>query len=94
MRRWGQIPEDKADGWYLDTAKAVYRPDLYMTAAKSLIADGKADAKGFPDTQGFRIYDKKANDGVTYDATKPNAYIASLKIGLKAGQKVTPEGVK
>jgi nitrate/nitrite transport system substrate-binding protein len=94
MRRWGQIPEDKADGWYLDTAKTVYRPDLYMTAAKSLIADGKADAKGFPDTQGFRIYDKQAIDGVVYDATKPNAYIASLKIGLKAGQKVTPEGVK
>src|SRR3546814_1269724 len=25
MRRWGQIPEAKADQWYFDTAKSVYR---------------------------------------------------------------------
>jgi nitrate/nitrite transport system substrate-binding protein len=94
MRRWGQIPEQKDDAWYLDTAKAVYRSDLYTTAANSLVADGKADAAAFPKTDGFRIYTRKSIDGITFDATKPNAYIASLNIGLKGAQKVTPAGVK
>ncbi len=37
MRRWGQIADDKTDQWYFDTAKAVYRPDLYLAAAKKLV---------------------------------------------------------
>lgn len=94
MRRWGQIPEDKSDAWYLDTAKAVYRVDLYMDAARSLVADGKAPAEAFPDTDGYRADPGKAIDGLTFDARQPNAYIASFKIGLKAGQKVTAAGVK
>lgn len=93
MRRWGQIAEDKPDAWYLETAKAVYRPDLYMDAAKSLVADGKAPADAFPETDGFRIYTSKAIDGIAFDAHKPSAYIASFSIGLKAGQKVTAAGV-
>jgi nitrate/nitrite transport system substrate-binding protein len=94
MRRWGQIAEDKADGWYLDTAKAVYRPDLYMDAAKSLIADGKAPADAFPESDGYRTYSKPGIDGVKFDARAPSAYLASFKIGLKAGQTVTAAGVK
>lgn len=94
MRRWGQLAEDKADGWYLDTAKAAYRADLYKLAADSLVADGKATAADFPATDGFRIYEKAAIDGVKYDAKAPNAYIASFKIGLKQGQKVTAGGVQ
>jgi len=29
MRRWGQIAEARTDEWYLETARSVYRPDLY-----------------------------------------------------------------
>ncbi len=94
MRRWGQIAEDKPDSWYVDTAKSVYRPDLYMEAAKSLVADGKAPADAFPESDGFRTYTKAAIDGVAFDPRKPSAYVASFSIGLKPGQKVTAAGVK
>ncbi len=33
MRRWGQIDEQKPDGWYDEVAKSVYRPDIYLEAA-------------------------------------------------------------
>ena len=36
----------------------------------------------------------KAIDGVTFDARKPSAYVASFSIGLKAGQTVSAAGVK
>jgi nitrate/nitrite transport system substrate-binding protein len=94
MRRWGQIAETKPDQWYLDTVKSAYRPDLYMAAAKSLVDDGKADGAAFPDSDGFRVYARKAIDGVAFDAHKPAAYAASFAIGLKPGQTVTPAGVK
>ena len=94
MRRWGQIPESKPDQWYLDTAMSSYRADLYNEAAKSLVAEGKADASAFPATDGFRVYVRKSIDGVPFDAHKPAAYAASFTIGLKDGQKVTPAGVK
>ena len=94
MRRWGQIAEAKPDQWYLDTARAAYRPDLYNAAAQSLVADGKADAAAFPASDGFRVYSRKAIDGAAFDATKPAAYAASFAIGLKPGQTVTPAGVK
>ncbi|MCP3729804.1 ABC transporter substrate-binding protein [Sphingomonas sp. MG17] len=94
MRRWGQIAESKADAWYLDTVKAAYRPDLYMAAAKSLVADGKADASAFPESDGFRTYTKPAIDRMAFDPRKPAAYAASFAIGLKDGQTVTPAGVK
>lgn len=94
MRRWGQIPEAKSDQWYLDTVKSVYRPDIYSEAAQSLVAEGKASAAQFPQTDGFRVYARKAIDGVPFDARKPASYAASFAIGLKPGQTVTPAGVK
>lgn len=94
MRRWGQIAESKPDQWYLDTAKSVYRTDLYDAAAASLVADGKADAALFPKTDGFRVYTRKAIDGAPFDAHKPAAYAASFAIGLKDGQTVSPAGVR
>jgi nitrate/nitrite transport system substrate-binding protein len=95
MRRWGQIPEAKDDSWYLTKAKAVYRPDLYMAAAKSLVDEGKAPAEAFPsDDSGIRKEQGKFIDSVAFDATKPNAYLASFTIGLKGAQKVTPAGVQ
>ena len=48
MRRWGQIAEAKPDGWYADVAKKVYRPEIYLKAAKLLVAEGKAKEADFP----------------------------------------------
>jgi nitrate/nitrite transport system substrate-binding protein len=84
MRRWGQIAENKPDGWYLDVAKRVYRPDVYRAAAEALIADGKARATDFPfRTDGFRGVQGGFIDGISYDGKKPNAYLKQFKIGLK-----------
>lgn len=91
MRRWGQIPEYKDDAWYMETAKKVYRPDIYAAAAKALIAEGKMKASDFPEfakETGFKAPQKEFIDGVTYDGTKPNAYLNSLKIGLKGKDTV------
>jgi len=91
MRRWGQISEYRSDKWFMDMAKKVYRPDIYASAAKELIAEGKADAKDFPDfakESGFRKPQKEFIDKVTFDGTKPNAYLKSFKIGLKGKDKV------
>lgn len=94
MRRWGQIAEAKPDQWYLDVARASYRTDIYDAAAASLVAEGVFPADKFPKTDGFRIYTRKAIDGVVFDPKRPAAYAASFAIGLKDGQKVTPAGVK
>lgn len=83
MRRWGQIAEGKPDTWYVDTAKQVYRPDLYKKAAGLLIAEGKMKASDLPDTDGFKPADKNFIDGVTYDGRQPNAYLRALQVGLK-----------
>ncbi|MGJ4954168.1 CmpA/NrtA family ABC transporter substrate-binding protein [Bradyrhizobium sp. HKCCYLRH2015] len=89
MRRWGQIAEAKDDAWYHATAKSVYRPDIYLAAAQQLVADGKAKKEDFPwQTDGFRAPTAEFIDGVTYDGRQPNAYIDSLKVGLKGKQKI------
>lgn len=89
MRRWGQITDHKADGWYHDTAKSVYKPDIYLKAAKLLVDEGKAKKQDFPwDTDGYRAPTAEFIDGVEYDGRKPNAYIDGLSIGLKAKQVV------
>jgi nitrate/nitrite transport system substrate-binding protein len=91
MRRWGQIAEDKPDDWYKDLAKKVYRTDIFTKAAKSLITDGLAKAEDFPDfasETGFKPVQTEFIDGVSYDGSKPNAYIDSFKIGLKSGDKL------
>jgi len=91
MRRWGQIPEQKPDSWYMETAKKVYRPDIYATAAKELIAEGKVQASDFPDfatESGFRKPQTHFIDGVVYDGTKPNDYLTKFKIGLKGSEKI------
>ena len=91
MRRWGQIAEAKSDGWFMETAKKVYRPDIYAIAAQALIAEGKADASDFPDFKtetGFKPPQTEFIDDVTYDGTQPNAYLESLTIGLKGNTKI------
>ncbi len=86
MRRWGQIAEPRSDHWYLETAKKVYRPDIYAKAAKSLIAEGKAKASDFPDfatETGFKPPQSDFIDDVVFDGTQPNAYLEKFPIGLK-----------
>jgi nitrate/nitrite transport system substrate-binding protein len=90
MRRWGMINEEKPDSWYMDIAKKVYRPDVFMTAAKALIAEGKAKASDFPadGESGFKPTSSEFIDGIAYDGTKPNDYLSKFSIGLKGKQKV------
>jgi nitrate/nitrite transport system substrate-binding protein len=88
MRRWGQIPEQKPDSWYDATARSVYRPDVYLQAARALVAESKAKEEDFPwTTDGYRAPTHDFIDSVTFDARKPNAYIDSLKIGLKGDER-------
>lgn len=91
MRRWGQIPDHKPDSWYMDTAKKVYRPDIYRAAAEELIAEGVMKASDFPEfakESGFKPPQKEFIDGVTYDGTKPNDYLEKFNIGLKGKDEV------
>jgi len=89
MRRWGQIGAAQTDDWYAAVARDVYRPDLYLTAARALVADGKAAESDFPwDTDGYREPTSDFIDAVTYDGHTPNAYLESLTIGLKGGETV------
>lgn len=89
MRRWGQIADDKSDAWYADTARSVYRPDIYLKAATALVEESKAAKSDFPwDSDGYKAPTADFIDGLVYDARKPNAYIDSMPLGLKHGQKV------
>ncbi|MFN2310212.1 MAG: CmpA/NrtA family ABC transporter substrate-binding protein [Gammaproteobacteria bacterium] len=91
MRRWGQISEAKPDSWYLETAKRVFRPDIYAAAAKELIAEGKLRAEDFPDfasEDGIRAPSAAFIDGITYDGRTPNAYLGQFKIGLKGDEQI------
>lgn len=94
MRRWGQIAEPKSDEWYAEVAAKVYRPDIYLEAARSLIEDGYAAEVDFPwDTDGYRPAHADFIDGVEYDGRKPNDYLKAFPIGLKGDQKVVGNAV-
>jgi nitrate/nitrite transport system substrate-binding protein len=89
MRRWGQIADAKPDAWYADTAKKVYKPEIYLQAAKLLVEEGKVKKEDFPwTTDGYRAPSNEFIDGVTYDGRKPNDYLKQFPIGLKGDQKV------
>ncbi|WP_159519719.1 CmpA/NrtA family ABC transporter substrate-binding protein [Sunxiuqinia indica] len=83
MRRWGQIPEPKTDDWYLETAKKVYQPDIWMKAAKLLVEEGKIPASDIPKTDGFKTPTTDFIDGTLYDGKKPNEYLTQFAIGNK-----------
>ncbi|MGD1870221.1 MAG: CmpA/NrtA family ABC transporter substrate-binding protein [Neomegalonema sp.] len=90
MRRWGQIAESKPDSWYDEVAKKVYRPDIYLQAARMLVDEGLAAEADFPwDTDGYRDPQTEFIDGITYDGRKPNDYLQQFPIGLKGEQKVS-----
>lgn len=86
MRRWGQISEPKSDEWYVETAKDVYKPGIYATAAKELIAEGLMKADEFPNfatETGFKPEQTEFIDNISFDGSKPNAYLKKFDIGLK-----------
>lgn len=84
MRRWGQIAEPKPDNWYMEVAKKVYKPEIYLKAAELLVEEGKMDREDFPfDTDGYRAPQTHFIDGITYDGRKPNDYLKKFPIGLK-----------
>lgn len=90
MRRWGHIPEQKTDAWYMEIAKKALRPDIYVTAAKELIAEGKMKATDFPDLDKetfIKAPVKSPLDGIEFDGNKPNEYLEKFTIGLKGNQK-------
>ena len=97
MRRWGQITEFKPDEWYHEKAREVYRPEIYLKAAKMLVDEGKASVDDFPwNTDGYREPQSEFIDGITYNGHTPNAYLRQFPIGLRdkqtiVGAEITPD---
>ena len=93
MRRWGQITEAKPASWYEETAKSIYKPEIYRKAAEMLIAEGKAKPEDFPadDYDGYREVTTDFIDGNKYDAKDPIGYINSFAIGNKDSTDLSKE---
>lgn len=83
MRRWGQISDAKTNEWYIETAKKVYLPDVWLKAANMLVAEGKMLKEDVPQTDGFKPATNEFIDGVEYDGKKAGEYLAKFKVGLK-----------
>jgi len=84
MRRWGQITEPKPDAWYHETAKKVYRPDVYKKAATLLVDEGLIEEAEIPwETDGYKPPTTDFIDGIEYDGKKPLAYLEAHEIGNK-----------
>ena len=84
MRRWGQITETKPAEWYHETAREIYLPDVYLTAAKALLEDGLIEETDVPwNTDGYKPATADFIDGNPFDAHDPIGYINSFAIGNK-----------
>jgi nitrate/nitrite transport system substrate-binding protein len=83
MRRWGQIPESKPAGWYEETIKNIYRPDIWEKAAALLAEEGYLTKDEIPETDGYKAPTSDFIDGLTYDGKDPIGYINSFAIGNK-----------
>nr|WP_325249917.1 CmpA/NrtA family ABC transporter substrate-binding protein [Amylibacter sp.] len=97
MRRWGQIAKPQTDDWFIDTAKSVYRPDIYLKAARLLVDEDLANEADFPwESDGFKAPTPAEDviDAIPYDGRTPNAYLDSLPIGLKGQQIVVGSKVQ
>ena len=83
-RRWGQIPENKSDGWYHDIAEKTFRPDIYRKAFAILQQEGRipADLK-LPESD-YKSYPAECFiDHIAFDPAHPNDYLKQFAIGLK-----------
>lgn len=86
MRRWGQISEAKPDSWFDQVARSVYQPEIYELAAAELIEEGHATSDEFPNfatETGYKAPQTEFIDGISYDGSKPNEYLAKFAIGKK-----------
>ncbi|WP_391570408.1 CmpA/NrtA family ABC transporter substrate-binding protein [Pseudobythopirellula maris] len=84
MRRWGQITDPKPASWYDETAREVYKPEVYLEAAQILIDEGLAEESDFPfGADGYKPPTNEFIDGVSYDGKKPIEYLNSHAIGNK-----------
>lgn len=83
MRRWGQIGEAKPNDWYVETAKSVYLPGVWMKAATQLVKEGHLSQDEIPQTDGFKPATGDFIDGVTYDGNDPVGYLSKFKVGKK-----------
>ncbi|MBL6828584.1 MAG: ABC transporter substrate-binding protein [Puniceicoccaceae bacterium] len=84
MRRWGQITEAKSADWYFETAKEVYKPEIYLAAAEHLLDEGYIEEADIPwDTDGFKAPTSDFIDGITYDGKDPIGYLNAHSIGNK-----------
>lgn len=84
MRRWGQITEAKSKEWYFETAKEIYKPAVYLQAAKLLLEDGLIEESDVPwGTDGFKPATSDFIDGILYDPKDPIGYLNSHEIGIK-----------
>jgi nitrate/nitrite transport system substrate-binding protein len=78
-------------------AKSVYKPEIYLEAARMLVEEGKANEADFPwDSDGYKAPTPAEDviDGIAYDGKAPNAYLESLPIGLKGDQIVEGTEIK
>lgn len=67
----------------------MYRPDIYLKAARMVVEDGNAGESEFPwDTDGYRDPQNEFIDGIVFDGRAPNDYLAQFPIGLKGDQRV------
>lgn len=84
MRRWGQITEVKSAEWYAEKAKEVYKPEVYLEAARMLVDEGLLSEADIPwDTDGYKPATDEFIDGVSYDGKKPLEYLKAHSIGNK-----------
>ena len=51
-------------------------------------------ADSIPDSDGYKAPQDGFIDGIVFDGTQPNAYLAQFDIGLKQGQTVSASGVE
>ncbi|MBT9385822.1 ABC transporter substrate-binding protein [Pseudooceanicola sp. CBS1P-1] len=97
MRRWGQIAEGHPDSWYDEVAKSVYKPEIFLKAARALVDEGLANEADFDwSSDGYKDPTPASDviDGIGFDGKQPNAYIDSLPIGLKDDQKVVGSDIQ
>jgi len=82
MRRWGQITEPKPASWYDEMAKEVYKPEIYLKAARLLVEEGRVEESEIPwKTDGYKEPTSDFIDGLTYNGKKPLEYLKAHKIG-------------
>lgn len=83
MKRWGQIAEPKTNEWYHTKIKEIYKPEIWMAAAKILFEEGFLAKNEIPVTDGYKPPTTEFIDNMLYDGKKPVEYIKGFKIGIK-----------